>query len=99
MARTEKTLIVVDCAKLGQELPALDRAPFPGEMGQRIFNEISQIAWEMWSEHAQLLINHYGLNMADPRSNEFLFEQMEDFLFGSGQGMPEAAGAPAKGRK
>ncbi len=97
MARVEKTMVVVQCAMLGEELPALDKPPFPGELGQRIYNEISRLGYKQWSEQATLLINHYGLNMADPRAQEFLFQQMEEFLFGGGGGMPISGGAPGKG--
>ena len=83
MARETKTLTVVQCAKLGAELPALDRPPFPGKLGQRVYDEISKYAYSLWQ--------------ADPRSQEFLFEQMESFLFE--EGPPEAAGAPVAGGK
>lgn len=96
MAREEKTIVVVHCALLDEELPALSRRPFPGELGERIYNEISDYAYKMWNERATLLINHYGLNMADPRAQEFLFEQMEEFFFGGG-GAPISGGAPGKG--
>jgi len=100
MARFEKTITLVDCARLGEELPALERPPFPGEFGQRIYNEISRLAWSMWQQQSTLLINHYGLNMADPRAQEFLMEQMEAFLFGEGGGQvdmdPATAAAPSK---
>lgn len=101
MARRTKTITVVDCAKLGRELEALDRPPLPGPLGQRIFNEISKQAWDLWQRQATLLINHYGLNMADPNAQEFLFQQMEEFFFGEGARMPEGwtpeGGVPAKG--
>lgn len=96
MAREEKTIVVVQCAMLDEELPALPKPPFPGELGQRIYNEISRYAYRMWNERATLLINHYGLNMADPRAQEFLFQQMEEFFFGGG-GAPASGGPPAKG--
>jgi len=89
MARREKTIWVVDCVKLGREAEALARPPFPGELGQRIYNEISKQAWDMWQEQSTILINHYGLNLADPRAHEFLFEQMEEFFFGEGAQLPE----------
>lgn len=98
MARETKTITVVQCAKLGAELPALDRPPFPGKLGQRIYDEVSKFAYSLWQDQARLIINHYGLNMADPRSQEFLFEQMEAFLFDEG---PQAsvANAPVAGGK
>ena len=97
MAREEKTIIVVQCAKLAEELPALDRPPFPGPLGQRIYDNISSYAYRQWNEQATLLINHYGLNMADPRSQEFLFEQMEAFFFDEGEQSPITGGAQGKG--
>lgn len=81
MARETKTITVVQCVKFGQELPALERPPFPGPLGLRIYDNISKIAYSQWQDQARLIINHYGLNMADPRAQEFLFEQMESFLF------------------
>ncbi len=97
MAREEKTITVVNCAMLGEELPALPKPPFPGELGQRVYNNISKYAYRMWSERATLLINHYGLNMADPRAQEFLFQQMEEFFFEGGGSNPAAGGPPSKG--
>lgn len=98
MTRETKTITVVQCAKLGEELPALARRPFPGPLGQRIYDEISQFAYKQWQDQARLIINHYGLNMADPRAQEFLFEQMEAFLFNEGPGA-EVSGAPVAGGK
>jgi Fe-S cluster biosynthesis and repair protein YggX len=102
MARFEKTITLVNCAKLGEELPALERPPFPGELGERIYEDISKMAWEMWQQQATLIINHYALNMADPRSHDFLMEQMDEFFFGGQAQMPEGwapqggKGAPRK---
>ncbi len=96
MAREEKTMVVVHCAMLDEQLPALEKPPFPGELGERIYNEISNYGYRLWNERATLLINHYGLNMADPRAQEFLFQQMEEFFFGGG-GAPISGGAPGKG--
>ena len=89
MARETKTLTVVHCAKLDADLPALDKPPFPGEMGERIYNSVSKFAYDMWPQQATLLINHYGLNMADPQAQEFLMGEMERFFFGAGGQPPE----------
>jgi Fe-S cluster biosynthesis and repair protein YggX len=89
MPRRTKTITMVDCVKLGRELPALDRPPFPGPLGQRIFENVSKDAWDLWKRQSVLLINHYGLNMADPESQKFLMEQMEQFFFGEEAQMPE----------
>lgn len=89
MARYQKMLWMVQCAKLQRELPALDRPPFPGELGERVFENISKDAWAQWKDYSVLLINHYGLNLADPEAQQFLTTQMEEFLFGGGGEMPE----------
>ncbi|HEU0169779.1 MAG TPA: oxidative damage protection protein [Chloroflexota bacterium] len=82
MART------VHCAKLGRDLPGLERPPIGGELGQRIFDHVSQQAWEMWESQATLLMNHYGLSMGDPEGRKFLRQQMEEFLFTPDPEMP-----------
>jgi Fe-S cluster biosynthesis and repair protein YggX len=88
MARYQKTMWMVNCAKLGREAQALDRPPFSGELGQRIFDNISKEAWQMWKDQQVLLVNHYGLNLPNPKHKSFV-EQMEEFLFGGGGEMPE----------
>jgi Fe-S cluster biosynthesis and repair protein YggX len=93
---------VVMCVKLGRILPGLENPPFPGELGERIFNQVSQLAWQMWLEQQVLLINHYGLNLADPAARAFLTEQTEEFFFGEGAQMPEGwtpEGTPGAGEK
>lgn len=80
---------MVKCVKLRRELPGLEKPPFPGPLGQRIFDNISQQAYDMWPAQSTLIINHYGLNMADPESRKILREQMEEFFFGSDAQMPE----------
>jgi len=67
-------------------------------LGQRIYDTVSAYAFKQWSEQATLLINHYGLNLADPRAQEFIFQQMEAFFFDEGPAaQPAVASAPAKG--
>lgn len=80
---------IVHCAKLEQDLPGLEKPPFPGDFGQRIYDNISQQAWDMWQEQSRLIINHYGLNLADPDARQILRQQMEEFLFGENAKMPE----------
>ncbi len=75
----------VMCTKLKQELPALPRPPWPGELGQKIQAEISAQAWAMWKEHAKMLLNEYRLNMGTPEAQTFMTEQMKAFLFEEGQ--------------
>ncbi|HEY3993317.1 MAG TPA: oxidative damage protection protein [Ktedonobacteraceae bacterium] len=80
---------MVQCVKLGRELPGLEKPPFPGELGKRIYEHISQEAYNMWPAQSTLIINHYGLNMADPEARKILREQMEEFFFGADAQMPE----------
>ena len=91
---------MVYCVKLQRELPGLEKPPFPGKLGQRIYEQVSQQAYDLWPGQQVLIINHYGLNMADPEARKILREQMEDFFFGQDAAMPEgwtpepAGGAP-----
>jgi len=92
----------VFCVKLGRELPGLEEPPFPGELGQRIYENVSAEGYALWQPHMTILINHYGLNPADPETRKLLRDQMEEFFFGADARMPEGwippgAGAPAKG--
>ena len=80
---------MVQCVKLGRELPGLPRPPFPGELGKRVFENVSQQAWQLWGQQQVLLINHYGLNLAAPDAQKFLMEQLEEFFFGEGARVPE----------
>ncbi len=80
---------MVQCAKLGKEAEGLDRQPYPGELGKRIFDNISKEAWQMWIRQQTMLINEYRLSPIDPKARKFLEEEMEKFLFGDGGTLPE----------
>ncbi|ODN42325.1 oxidative damage protection protein [Piscirickettsia litoralis] len=73
----------VHCQKLHKDAEGLDRPTYPGELGQRIFENISKEAWEMWLTHQTMLINEYRLSMIDPKARKMLAEEMEKFLFSS----------------
>jgi Fe-S cluster biosynthesis and repair protein YggX len=81
-----KTII---CRKLGREAEAMERAPYPGEIGQRILAEISAEAWQEWIAHQTMLINENRLSMADASARKFLLTEMENFLFNGGSEKPE----------
>ena len=85
---------MVNCKKLGKEAEALDRAPFPGEKGQRILENISKQAWQMWMQHQTMLINENRLSVIEPKAREFLENEMEKFLFGEGSDVPEGYTSP-----
>lgn len=80
---------IVYCAKLKRELPGLDAPPFPGELGQRIYENVSAEAYRLWGQHATILINHYGLHPVDPETRKFLRQEMEEFFFNDHSEMPE----------
>jgi Fe-S cluster biosynthesis and repair protein YggX len=72
----------VFCRKYQQELEGLDKPPYPGPVGQKIYETISKQAWQAWTDHQTMLINEKHLNMMDPASRKFLQEQMEKFFAG-----------------
>lgn len=76
------------CSKLKQESEGMSKAPFPGPLGEKIFNEISKKAWSMWLAHQTMLINEYRLSLLDPQAKKFLNEEMQKFFFGEGSEKP-----------
>ncbi|MCL4123878.1 UNVERIFIED_CONTAM: hypothetical protein GTU68_036322 [Idotea baltica] len=78
----------VVCQKLNKELPALAFQTWPGELGKRVYENISAEAWEMWVNHQTMLINEYRLNPMDPKAKEMIVQEMEKFLFGEGSELP-----------
>jgi Fe-S cluster biosynthesis and repair protein YggX len=85
---------MVKCVKLGRELPGLDRVPWKGEIGKRIYENVSKEAWAMWVNHSKMLLNEYRLNPLDPNAQKVMEEQMELFFFGDGSKLPEGYVAP-----
>ena len=84
----------VNCVKLKKEADGLDRVPYPGELGQKIFDNVSKEAWQQWLGHQTMLINEYRLSPMDPKARTFLEEQMEKFFFGEGAETPPDFVAP-----
>jgi Fe-S cluster biosynthesis and repair protein YggX len=79
---------MVNCIKLGKEAEGLRMAPYPGELGKRIFASVSQEAWQAWLEHQKILINEYRLSPVEPKARKFLEEEMEKYFFGGGSSKP-----------
>jgi Fe-S cluster biosynthesis and repair protein YggX len=79
----------VMCVKFGREMEGLDRVPWKGEIGQRIYEHVSKEAWKLWVEHSKMIMNEYRLNPLDPQSQKIMEEQMEQFFFGEGARLPE----------
>lgn len=81
---------MVNCPKMGESLEGLDFMPFPGELGQKVYDNISKEAWKQWLGQQTILINEYRLSSLDPKARSFLQEEMEKFLFsGEDIDMPE----------
>jgi Fe-S cluster biosynthesis and repair protein YggX len=79
---------MVQCVKLKREAEGLERQPYPGELGERIFENVSKQAWQDWLRQQTMLINEYRLSPMDPKARTFLKEQMEKFFFGEGAELP-----------
>jgi Fe-S cluster biosynthesis and repair protein YggX len=77
----------VTCARCGQERERMPFRPFQNELGGRVFEQICNVCWSEWLKYQQQLINHYGLNLRDAKAKEFLFGEMEGFLFKGGKAM------------
>jgi Fe-S cluster biosynthesis and repair protein YggX len=84
----------VHCVLLKREAPGLDRPPYPGALGQRIFGEVSREAWAAWVRHQTMLINEYRLTPVDPKARKFLEAEMEKYFFGSGSEKPKEFQVP-----
>ena len=88
---------MVNCVKLQREAEGLDFPPYPGELGKRIYEQVSKEAWKQWLEHQKMLVNENRLNLADKKAHEYLAQQMEQHFFGGGA--ERAAGyVPPAGR-
>ena len=79
---------MVQCTYLKKEAEGLSFAPYPGELGKRIYNHISKEAFELWKRHQTMLVNENRLNLADARARQYLARQMELFLFSEGADKP-----------
>ena len=80
---------MVQCVLLGEEAEGLDYAPYPGELGQRIFDQVSKQAWQQWVAHQTMLINENRLTPIEPAARKFLEGEMEKFFFGEGSSRPD----------
>ena len=88
MART------VQCVLLKREAEGLDRPPYPGELGRRIYEQVSKEAWAQRLRHQTLLINEYRLTPIEPKARKFLESEMEKFFFGAGSDAPQGFQPP-----
>ena len=79
---------MVKCVKLGKEAEGLDRPTYPGDLGKRIFENVSKEGWQQWMQQQTILINEHRLTPFEPKAREFLEQEMEKFLFGEGVDTP-----------
>lgn len=79
---------MIHCIKLGKEAEGLDFPPVPGDLGKRIFENVSKEAWQQWQRHQTMLVNENRLSLADARARKYLQTQMEQYFFGDGGDMP-----------
>ena len=78
----------VNCIKLEREAEGLARPPYPGELGQRLFENVSKEAWQGWLQHQTMLINEYRLTPIEPKDRAFLEQELEKYFFGEGSSKP-----------
>ena len=78
----------VKCVILGVEAEGLDYQTYPGELGQRVYENVSKEAWQKWLDHQTMLLNEYRLTPIEPKDRKFLEQQMEKFFFGQGSAKP-----------
>lgn len=79
----------INCVLLKKEADGLDYSPYPGELGQRIYDNVSKEAWQSWLGHQTMLINEYRLTPMEPDARKFLETEMEKFFFGEGSDAPK----------
>jgi Fe-S cluster biosynthesis and repair protein YggX len=80
---------VVQCVLLKRAAPGLERPPYPGELGRRIYENVSREAWARWLQQQTMLINEYRLTPIEPKARKFLEGEMEKFFFGAGSEPPQ----------
>ncbi|MBI2381246.1 MAG: oxidative damage protection protein [Gammaproteobacteria bacterium] len=89
---------IVHCAKLKKDAEGLPTPTYPGELGKRIYLEVSAEAWQLWLNHQTMLINEYRLSLIDPKAREFLKAEMEKFLFSEDYTKPAGYVPPEEGQ-
>ena len=87
---------LVQCVKLNKELPGLDNPPVEGEIGQKVYDNVSKEAFKMFLEHFKMIINEYRLDLTNPATDKVFEEQMEEYFFGGGAQLPDEYVPPEK---
>jgi Fe-S cluster biosynthesis and repair protein YggX len=86
---------IVHCVLLDRDAEGLDRPPYPGPLGQRIYEHVSREGWQRWLAHQTMLVNEYRLTPIEPKARQFLVAEMEKFFFGGGAEKPKEYVPPA----
>ena len=87
---------MVKCVKLGKELEGLDRPPIKGELGKRLYDEVSKEAWQQWITHSTMIINEYRLESGTPEAMKVWLTELEKFFFGEGSNLPDEYVPPSE---
>jgi Fe-S cluster biosynthesis and repair protein YggX len=85
-----QTVRTVKCVKLGREMPGLDRIPWKGEIGKKVYDNVSKEAWKLWVEHSKMVMNEFRLNPLDPKAQQVMEEQLNNYFFGDGAKLPDS---------
>lgn len=80
---------LVHCVKLNKELPGLDSPPIEGEIGKKVYENVSKEAFKMFLEHFKMIINEYRLDLTSPATDKIFEDQMEEYFFGDGAQLPD----------
>jgi len=79
---------MVHCIKLGKEAEGLDKPPFRGELGERVFESVSKEGWQLWLEHSKMLINEYRLDLVSEQGQRIWMTELEKYFYGEGSAAP-----------
>lgn len=79
---------LISCVRHGPDQEGLERPPYPGPLGQRLFDQVGRRAWGEWLAHQTMLINENRLSPIDPKAREFLKQELENYFFGAGSAKP-----------
>jgi Fe-S cluster biosynthesis and repair protein YggX len=85
-----QTVRMVQCVKFGREMPGLDRIPWKGEIGKKVYDNVSKEAWKLWVEHSKMVMNEFRLNPLDPKAQQIMEEQLNNYFFGDGAKLPDS---------
>lgn len=79
---------MVQCVKLGREAEGLEKPPFKGDLGERVFQTVSKDGWRMWLEHSKMIINEFRLDLTSEQGQRVWMTELERFFYGEGSALP-----------